>query len=205
MADADKRPGLPPDPMQTRIETTRLILRRAAEADLASYCQRIYGDPAVMRTLPGGKALAMREAHSRASTNLIEHWEQHGFGPWLLVAKQNERLLGHCGLRYWPQTQDVEVLYAIERPAWGHGYATEAAEASLAAGFGQLGLERIIAGVLPTNRASIRVLQKLGMQKREEREFVGLHVVMYELWRTRFVARPCSAEPNSLTAARSGS
>lgn len=188
--DVAEGPGLPPNPMQTRIETTRLTLRRAAEADLASYCQRIYGDPEVMRTLPGGKALAMVEARSRASANLIDHWEQHGFGPWLLVAKQNERLLGHCGLRYWPETQDVEILYAIERPAWGRGYATEAAEASLAAGFGQLGLERIIAGVLPTNRASIRVLQKLGMQKWEERAFAGLHAVMYEMWRTQFVARP---------------
>jgi len=201
--DADKGKGLPPNlslcsavegRVQTRIETKRLILRRATEADLEAYCQRIYCDPEVMRTLPGGKALAMVEACPRASTNLIDYWEQHGFGPWLLVAKQNERLLGHCGLRYWPETQDVEVLYALERPAWGQGYATEAAEASLATGFGQLELERIIAGVLPTNRASIHVLQKLGMQKWDEREFAGLQVVMYEIGRTHFVVR----SPNGL-------
>ena len=54
-------------------------------------------------------------------------------------------------------------------------------------------------------RAPIRVLQKLGMQKREEREFAGLHAVMYELWRTRFVARLQSSEPNGLTGARYGS
>jgi hypothetical protein len=31
---------------------------------------------------------------------------------------------------------------------------------------------------------------QLGMQKRVEREFAGLHAVMDEIWRTQFVARP---------------
>lgn len=168
--------------LQSRIETKRLILRRANEADLEPYCRRIYADPEVMRSLlPARKAVALADARPRAYSNLIGHWERYGFGPWVVISKRDNRLLGHCGLRRWPETEDVEVLYAIERSVWGNGYATEGATASLEAGFVELGLERIVAGVLPDNPASIRVLRKLGMHKWEEREFDDLHLIMYEI------------------------
>ena len=48
---------------------------------------------------------------------------------------------------------------------WGAGLATEAAAACLHFGFGALGLPRIVAGVDPSNQASSRVLEKLGMRR----------------------------------------
>jgi ribosomal-protein-alanine N-acetyltransferase len=46
---------------------------------------------------------------------------------------------------------------------WGNGYATEAARATIAFGFDELQLERIVAVTLPDNRASRRVLEKCGL------------------------------------------
>jgi len=45
--------------MRTSVDTERLTLRRASENDLDVYCERIYGDPDVMRMLPGRAPLPM--------------------------------------------------------------------------------------------------------------------------------------------------
>ena len=175
--------------MRESTETQRLTLRRATEADLECYCERIYADADVMRMLPGGQPIPLEQARARARANLIEHWETQAFGPWLVVTKQSGRTIGHCGLRYWPQSADVEVLFALEPRAWGRGYATEAASHAVAVGFEDLSLERLIAGAHAANARSIAVLSKLGMRRWEERDFHGFHVTMFELSRTQWQAR----------------
>ncbi len=174
--------------MRTSVNTERLTLRRASEHDLDVYCERIYGDPDVMRMLPGRTPLPLPEARGRAHANLIQHWETRGFGPWLVLLKDSQRILGHCGLRIWPESQDVEVLYALESGAWGMGYATEAARAAVRAGFEDLSLDRLIAGADGENAASIGVLKKLGMSPWEERDFHGLRLVMFTLHRAEWNA-----------------
>lgn len=166
--------------------TPRLLLRRAVEADIDDYCRRIYCDAAVMRMLPGRAALTLEEARVRARTNLLAHWEQHGFGPWLVVLPESGRVIGHGGLRFWPDSPDVEVLYALERDAWGKGYATEAAGAAVRAAFEELELERLIAGADLENAASRGVLAKLGLRPWQNREFQGLTLVMFELSRSEW-------------------
>jgi RimJ/RimL family protein N-acetyltransferase len=47
---------------------------------------------------------------------------------------------------------------------WGTGYATEAASVSPQHGFTELHLQKIIGRALPANLASIKVLEKCGMQ-----------------------------------------
>ena len=163
------------------VETERLRLRRIAPGDHDPYFQKIYADDAVMRTLPFGAAID-RDVFERVVQSLmIDPWNEHGFGPWLVERRDDGQLLGHCGLRYWPGSDDVEVLYALARDAWDRGYATEAARASVAYGFQELGLARIIAAILPENTASRRVLEKLGMRETGPFRFGTLEVVGFEL------------------------
>jgi len=166
--------------------TARLLLRRADEADLDDYCRRIYCDASVMRMLPGRVALSLEEARTRARTSLIEHWARHGFGPWLVVLLESGRVIGHCGLRFWPDSADVEVLYALEHDAWGRGYATEAGSAAVRAAFDELELDRLIAGADAENAASLHVLAKLGLRRWQRREFHGLTLVMHEMSRAEW-------------------
>lgn len=169
--------------LSSEVITDRLLLRRCREADLNAYCELIYRSADVMRTLPGGAVAAPEKAYGRARSNLMESWNTDGVGPWLVEDNKSANLLGHCGLRYWPGTADIEVLYALDSQAWGQGFATEAAIASVNAGFAELSLERIIAGVFPDNRRSVRVLEKLGMRFTAERSFAGRVAHMYELCR----------------------
>jgi RimJ/RimL family protein N-acetyltransferase len=57
----------------------------------------------------------------------------------------------------------VEAGWRLSRPAWGHGYATEAALACLAFGFGALALPEIFAMTTATNLRSQAVMRRIGM------------------------------------------
>ena len=111
--------------LQETLETERLCLRRLEETDLDFHYGRVFADPDVMRTLRGGVPLSRSEFEGRVRASFFEHWRRHGFGPWVVERKADARLIGHCGLRYWPDSSDVKLFYAIEQPAWGDGFATE--------------------------------------------------------------------------------
>ena len=64
-----------------------------------------------------------------------------------------------------PDNPEGWIGYSLNRKFWGQGYATEAAEALVKFGFGQLNLHRIFATCDPFNVASARVLEKAGMQR----------------------------------------
>jgi ribosomal-protein-alanine N-acetyltransferase len=68
-------------------------------------------------------------------------------------------------------TPAVEVAWRLTRPYWSHGYATEAARASLDYGFGRLGLDEIVAVTVPANRRSRQVMRRLGMTRQPEDDF----------------------------------
>src|SRR5512136_1840579 len=90
------------------LETARLVLRRPAAADLDEWTRRIFADPDVMRYLPR-RDLTPRERAERALQNFEKHWAQRGYGMWVMIDKANGRFLGHCGLNYLEETDEVEV------------------------------------------------------------------------------------------------
>jgi ribosomal-protein-alanine N-acetyltransferase len=76
------------------------------------------------------------------------------------------RLIGNCGIRRKvPEVSEAEIGYELDPRYWGRGYATEAARAMLRFGFEELRLHRITAWCVSENRASARVLEKLGMRR----------------------------------------
>jgi RimJ/RimL family protein N-acetyltransferase len=153
------------------VETDRLWLRRWSSAQHSSALADINSDPRVMRYL-GGAPLSAEES-AEAAARWEAHWDSYGFGLWAAMEKSSGHVLGFIGLVHplWnPELSDeVEVGWRLRRPAWGSGLATEGGIAALQAGFGELGLEEIIAIVDPQNVASVAVTHKLGMTLRESR------------------------------------
>ena len=69
--------------------------------------------------------------------------------------------LGGCGVGL-RENGDFELGYWLGKPYWGHGYATEAAQALARMALMELEVTRLIAGWFHDNPASGRVLEKLG-------------------------------------------
>ncbi|RZU48665.1 RimJ/RimL family protein N-acetyltransferase [Krasilnikovia cinnamomea] len=74
--------------------------------------------------------------------------------------------------------------YALARPAWGQGLATEAAAAMLRLGFDRLDLHKISATCDPGNLASGRVLEKIGMRREGH---LHDHLYVRGRWRDRLL------------------
>lgn len=151
--------------------TTRLQLRQWRAADRAPFAAMV-ADPAVMRYFPAPLSRAQSDAMADKCEALIA---ERGWGIWAVERKQDQRFIGFVGLHIpqdpLPCMPCVEVAWRLARDAWGQGYATEAAIASLAAGFGPLQLPEIVAFTTRTNLPSQAVMQRLGMVRDRAADF----------------------------------
>lgn len=110
------------------------------------------------------------------------HWQDHGFGPWVLIEKETGAFAGRGGLAWTSVegTAEVELPWSIEPRLHGRGLATEAALAACNHAR-ELGLEQVIALVLPTNVPSQRVAEKAGFEQDGEVIHAGLPHLLWRL------------------------
>ncbi len=169
------------------VETARLRLRPFTRADLPALVP-IYADPAVMRYMRTGDP-APAERVQFVIDYYIRYWQEHPFGLWAVERRDTGALIGQCGLFHLDNTPEVEVAYLLAQEAWGHGFATEAAAASLRYGFEAADLPRIVAVVRPQNIASQRVLAKLGLRFERDTRYYELDIKYYGLDRADWEPR----------------
>jgi ribosomal-protein-alanine N-acetyltransferase len=152
--------------IQLPIVTERLIVRCfVPEAD-AKPMLRVYGDPEVMRFIPGG-ALSDEVAVRSLLERYADAQQRQGFSSWAVVDQQTGQPIGDAGFGIFEPTAELELGYTLARDRWGQGYATEVARACLVAGLEQLTAPRIIAVVDAENEASLRLPARIGMRKIE--------------------------------------
>jgi RimJ/RimL family protein N-acetyltransferase len=161
------------------IETTRLRLRHCTLEDLDELSV-IRSDPNVMQYIGKGKAQSRKQV-MEVILDISNHWQQHGFGRWGIVHKEDRKPIGLCGLSYLEDSLEVEVGYTLAQAYWGQGFASEVASASLRYGFEVVKLDRIVAVAYPENAASRRVMEKLGMRFVKTTGFFGCDLVYYEI------------------------
>lgn len=176
----------------TRIETSRLVLRRWREDDIPAFAA-INADPEVMRWIRDGSV--RDERRTRADIEAFEHlWETERFGLFAVELRESGALAGFTGLsvpHFMPEVMPaVEVGWRLGRAFWGRGLATEAAHAALAYGFGERGLTEVVSIVQIGNDASERVMTKLGMRlDRELTPASGIPTRVYALTAARYTRR----------------
>ena len=144
--------------MKAIIETERLFLREIVPAD-APFAFDLNSDPEVMRYTGDDPFASIDEA--KAFLKAYPDYRLNGYGRWLVVNKEDNRLLGWCGLKKHPEY--VDLGYRFFRKEWGKGYATEAGRGCLDYGFSVLNMDLIVGRVDKQNTGSIRVLEKLNM------------------------------------------
>lgn len=145
-----------------QLETDRLILRKMLVSD--SYDMYEYSQRADVT-----KYLTWQPHPGRGYTkNYLEYvstrYESGDFFDWAVVEKASGRMIGTCGFtRFNLPSDSAEIGYVINPDFSGRGYATEAVRRVIDFGFNVLGLNRIEAKYMEGNKASHRVMEKVGM------------------------------------------
>lgn len=161
---ARRRVQMPPS-IQLPIETPRLVLRDFRAADLEAVHAYASRDEVARYLIWGPNTPAQsREAIEGFLEDQRRRPRTHyDVG---MVLKLQGALIGGVGLRIsdW-ENRTGDVGYVVHPDYWGYGLAEEAARALIEAGFTQLGLRRIVAFCDQRNKASARVMERLGMRR----------------------------------------
>ncbi|NND45147.1 MAG: GNAT family N-acetyltransferase [Xanthomonadales bacterium] len=168
------------------VRTSRLELREFQASD-AEALYALNSDPKVLRYT--GEQPFPDVAAAAAFIDGYTHYRDYGFGRWAVIHLDSGAFMGFCGLRRQAAGGPVDLAFRLFPRYWAKGYATEAANAALAAGFGQFGLEEITGRAMRENLPSISILQNLGMRFQSVQEEHGLIWLVYVIGREEFNTR----------------
>jgi RimJ/RimL family protein N-acetyltransferase len=154
------------------IRTARLRLRHWRDEDFEPSAA-MNADPRVMEFFPNVISREESRVHfAQARARMAER----GYGFWPVEVLGGAPFIGMVGLSNpdfpAPFLPVVEIGWRLAASHWGHGYATEAARAALAFGFERLALPEIVAFTTVANARSRRVMEKLGMRRSADDDFV---------------------------------
>lgn len=175
----------------TVIRTERLVLRGWRDEDRDAFAA-LNADPEVMEHFVALYDRVRSDAEAEVMAANLVH---DGWGQWAVTLPEDDRFLGFTGLDVvdfpasW--TPATEIGWRFARHAWGHGYATEAAQAVLSYAFLELELDEVVSFTATTNLRSQRVMERLGMHHDPADDFdhprvpEGHHLRRHVLYRLR--------------------
>ena len=148
------------------IETRRLFLRELKYEDVEDL-HIIFSDQQSMKHYP--RPFTLQETNNWIHWNL-KNYAEFGFGLWGVVLKENNKLIGDCGITMQNINgiMEPEIGYHINKNYINNGYATEAAQACRNYSFEVLKLRKIYSYMKHKNLASIKVAVKNGMKLIDE-------------------------------------
>jgi ribosomal-protein-alanine N-acetyltransferase len=161
-----RKRAAPPHPvLSLPIETPRLVLREFRPGDIERIHAYASREEVTRYLIWGPNSLSQT---AEALSGFLEDGRQqprqsHDLG---IVLKSHNLLIGAVGLRICDaESSTGDIGYVLHPEFWGHGYAEEATRALIHLGFRSLGLRRIIGQCDQRNKASARVMERLGMRR----------------------------------------
>jgi RimJ/RimL family protein N-acetyltransferase len=155
----------------TELFSERLVLRQWRESDRAPFAA-MNADPMVMEYFP---ATLDRSQSDALMDRCIKRLRRADYGLWALEVRSSSEFIGFVGLAMpsWDAafTPCTEIGWRLAQPAWGHGYATEAARTALDRAFGPAGLDTVVSFATTGNVRSQGVMQRIGMTRDTSEDF----------------------------------
>ena len=143
-------------------ETPRLLLRRMTLDD-ADLMLAIWNDPAFVEHVGDRGIRTIEQARQALGDTVLTLYETYGYGPYCMVRKDDAQRIGICGLFRRESLPHPDIGFAVLPTSCGAGFALEAACAVVLHAREDLGIKTLTAIVSPLNKASIRLLEKLGL------------------------------------------
>lgn len=165
--------------MRTTVETPRTILRPFTLGDAAESFAW-FSDPEVMRYIPHGQDETVEQTAARIG-RYLEHEHRYGFSKWVIADRRTGQLIGDSGFYHLPEGRGIELGYRLARSHWGLGLASEVALGWIEVASKFFDDPTIYAFAHPDNKASLKVIEKVGFQYLRNETFYGWDVPFYEL------------------------
>lgn len=174
--------------MNILLETERLILRQFSKSDRDNLVA-LDSDPEVMRYINGGIPSSEKEITKVFLPDVLSYYSEYeNLGFWAVVEKLNNEFVGWVVLRpesrfriavYLNAVEDsvLELGYRFCRASWGKGYATEASLALINEVAASSDCKKVVAWAIPENKASIRVMEKLGLSLQQEYQLTAADIL----------------------------
>ena len=182
--------------------TERLVLRAWRDEDKPFFAA-INADPIVMEHF--AQTLTRQQSDDLVH-RLSAALNESGMTMFAAEERASGRFIGMIGLRPVPTklpiAPAVELGWRLNSDVWGQGLATEGARAALRTGFEEYGLDRQLAYTTPRNRASRRVMEKIGLLRNKAADFDHPDIssdhplrrqIVYEVDRDRWLSSPLAA------------
>jgi RimJ/RimL family protein N-acetyltransferase len=163
--------------MKLILETDRLLLRELNPNDAEDFYQLNLNPNVIKYT--GNSAFKSVEEAKRFLEN-YQDYTLNGYGRWAVINKISNKFIGWSGLKFGEMENETDIGFRFFEEEWGRGYATESAFACLHYGFEKLNLNRIVGRAMKENIASIKVLEKIGLEYEKDVEFDGKEAVIYK-------------------------
>jgi ribosomal-protein-alanine N-acetyltransferase len=165
--------------MKIILESPRLLFREISVED-APLIYQLNSDPEVVKYVHEEPVTNIETALANITNRILPQYNQYGYGRWAVITKDTDTFIGWCGLKYRPERDEVDLGYRFIRSHWGKGYATEAAQVTLQYGFTHLQIPVITAMAHIDNTASLKVIEKCGMQFQRFEEVESCPVKTYQ-------------------------
>lgn len=160
--------------------TRRMRLRPPTEGDLDNIF-RLGKNPRVMRYITPGKTQSREEARKDLQKRMATATHQLGY--WIAEEKDTGDFIGWMALKSLDHSKQIELGYRFLEEYWGKGLATEGGFKILEYAFRTQKLDRVVAIADEENRASTRVMEKLGMTFAGRGRYYDTDCVSYEIRR----------------------
>ncbi len=156
-------------PFPLDFTTERLAAERLLPGHLEDI-RRMHSEREQMAHLGGVRTDEQTDAYMVKN---LRHWDDYGFGTWVLRERSSGEVVGRAVLRHLvlENADETEVGYGFFTKWWGKGFAQEITRACLAHARERLGATSVVALTSPDNLRSHNVLLKCGLLLEREIDY----------------------------------
>ena len=147
-----------------KLESERLLIRPFKIGDEQALFE--LNSNSLVQKYTGDKLVTTKKQAEEILHNIVlKDYQIYGYGRFAVIYKFDQKLIGFTGIKYLPEVNgESDLGYRFLPEYWGKGIATESSKMTLEYGFKSLQLEKILGFTELKNKASTRVLEKVGFK-----------------------------------------
>lgn len=145
------------------IETERLQLRYYTVAD-APFIFKLMNSEGWLRNIGDRDIKSIADAEVYIEAKYLPSYALNGYGAYIVILKETGLAVGSCGLYKRENLEHPDIGFAFLTEYLGKGFGYEASQGVMKNAKEELGIKAFLGITLPTNIASIKLLEKLGLK-----------------------------------------